>query len=121
MLTMLFCCIGTTIKKAGSQEAFRKVDYQIPLDLAALAEKARINKFIVISSLGADPLSNNFYLKTKGEMERDPIKGYSFQNSAFVRPSLLLGPRHEFRFGERFAQFFMVLFSFFDGRKTKKI
>lgn len=108
----LFCCIGTTIKKAGSKEAFRKVDYQIPLDLAALAEKANIPKLIVISSIDANPLSDRFYLKTKGEMELDISAGYSFQKLAFLRPSLLLGPRNEFRFGERFAQFFMVLFSF---------
>ncbi len=108
----LFCCIGTTIKKAGSKEDFRKVDYQIPLDLAALAEKANIPKLIVISSIDANPLSDRFYLKTKGEMERDISAGYSFQKLAFLRPSLLLGPRNEFRFGERFAQFFMVLFSF---------
>jgi uncharacterized protein YbjT (DUF2867 family) len=116
----LYCCIGTTIKKAGSKEAFRKVDYQIPLDLAAMAEKAGIKKFVVISSLGADPLSDNFYLKTKGEMERDISSGYRFKKLAFLRPSLLLGPRHEFRLGERLAQFFIFLFSFLMVGKLKK-
>lgn len=108
----MFCCIGTTIKKAGSKEAFKKVDYQIPLNLAGLSEKAGINKLVIISSLGADPNSNNFYLKTKGEMEKDITVNYSFQKLAFLRPSLLLGPRHEFRLGERFAQLFLFLFSF---------
>ena len=116
----LFCCIGTTIKKSGSKDAFRKVDYQIPLDLAAMAKEASINKIIVISSLGADPLSDNFYLKTKGEMEKDISSKYNFKKLAFVRPSLLLGPRSEFRFGERFAQFFMVLFSFLMVGNLKK-
>ncbi|MBK7964041.1 MAG: NAD(P)H-binding protein [Bacteroidetes bacterium] len=108
----LFCCIGTTLKKAGSKEAFRRVDYQIPLNLAAMAEKAGIKKLIIVSSLGADPNSNTFYLKTKGEMEKDIAVNYSFQKLAFLRPSLLLGTRHEFRLGERIAQFFLVLFSF---------
>ena len=69
---ILYCCIGTTIKSAGSKEAFRAVDYEIPLHLAELAAKAGISKFIAISSLGADPESKNFYLKTKGEMARAP-------------------------------------------------
>jgi nucleoside-diphosphate-sugar epimerase len=116
----LFCCIGTTIKRAGSKEAFKKVDYQIPLNLAGLAQKARINKFIVISSLGADPQSGNFYLKTKGEMEKDITVNYSFQKLAFLRPSLLLGPRTEFRLGERFAQLFLYLFSFLMIGRLKK-
>lgn len=116
----LFCCIGTTIKKAGSKEAFKKVDYQIPLDLARLAQNAGINKFIVISSLGADPNSNNYYLKIKGEMEKDIAVNFSFQKLAFLRPSLLLGPRHEFRLGERFAQLFLFLFSFAMIGRLKK-
>jgi uncharacterized protein YbjT (DUF2867 family) len=116
----LFCCIGTTIKKAGSKDAFRKVDYQIPLNLAALAEKAGIKKLIIVSSLGADPKSDNFYLKTKGEMERDIAVNYSFQKLAFLRPSLLLGARHEFRLGERLAQFFLFLFTFLMIGRLKK-
>lgn len=113
----LFCCIGTTIRIAGSKENFREVDYHIPLRLAALAAAAGILKFIVISSLGASPHSKNFYLRTKGEMERDISARFRFQKLAFVRPSLLLGARKEFRFGERMAQLFMVLFSFaFKGR-----
>ncbi len=109
---ILYCCIGTTIKSAGSKEAFRAVDYEIPLHLAELAAKAGISKFIAISSLGADPESKNFYLKTKGEMERDIDSKFQFRKLAFVRPSMLLGPRKEFRLGERIGQFFMVIFSF---------
>lgn len=109
---ILFCCIGTTMKNAGSRDAFLEVDYHIPMRLAAMASKAGIRKFIAISSLGADPASSNFYLRTKGEMERDIDANYKFTKLAFVRPSLLLGPRKEFRLGEKFGQFFMVLFSF---------
>ena len=109
---ILYCCIGTTMKTAGSKEAFLEVDYHIPLRLAEMAQKAGIRRFIAISSLGADPASSNFYLKTKGEMERDIDAGYRFTKLAFVRPSLLLGPRKEIRMGEKIGQFFMVLFSF---------
>ena len=116
----LFCCVGTTMKIAGSKEAFRKVDYQIPIDLARLASKAHIKTFIAISSLGADPESTNFYLKTKGEMERDIDAGFKFNKLAFVRPSMLLGPRHEFRLGERLGQFFMLLFSFLMVGRIRK-
>lgn len=116
----LFCCIGTTIKKAGSKEAFRKVDYQIPLNIAALAYKAGINKLIIISSLGADPKSDNFYLRTKGEMEKDIAVNYTFQKLAFLRPSLLLGQRNEIRWVERFAQLFLFLFSFLMVGRLKK-
>lgn len=118
--SVLYCCIGTTIRKAGSRELFTEVDYQIPLRLAAMASAAGIKKFIAISSLGADPNSRNFYLRTKGEMERDIDAGFKFQKLAFVRPSLLLGPRKEFRLGEKIGQFFMVMFSFaLSGRFRK--
>ena len=64
-----FCCIGTTMKTAGSKEAFRKVDFDIPKQIAILADQLSINYLVVISSLGAKAVSSNFYLKTKGEME----------------------------------------------------
>ena len=103
-----FCCIGTTIKTAGSQEAFRKVDFEIPLQVAKLAQELRIQNLVIISSIGADAKTGNFYLRTKGEMEhavKDAYKG----NLKIVRPSLLIGDRHEFRFGERVAVFIMKL------------
>ncbi len=105
---VLFCCIGTTIRIAGSKEAFRQVDYEIPVRLARLAEKAEIHRFLVVSSVGANPNSGNFYLRTKGEMERD-VAAFRFLKLAIVRPSLLLGPRKDFRLGERMAQIFTVL------------
>lgn len=117
---VIFCCVGTTIKKAGSRDAFRKVDYQIPYDLASLASRAGIHKLIIISSIGANPRSKNFYLRVKGEMERDIAADFRFQKLAFLRPSLLVGDRQEFRFGERLMQLMMSLFSFaFAGRFSR--
>lgn len=117
---VVYCCIGSTIKKAGSREAFRKVDYQIPYDLAALASLAGIPKLIIISSIGSNPSSRNFYLRVKGEMERDISADFRFQKLAFLRPSLLVGVRQEFRLGERLMQLLMSLFSFaFVGRLSR--
>ena len=101
-----FCCIGTTIRKAGSQEAFRKIDFDIPVKIARLAQSLQIPTLVVISSLGATAKTSNFYLRTKGEMEETVQKEFS-GNLKFMRPSLLLGHRAEFRFGERFVQILM--------------
>ncbi|CAM2998379.1 NAD(P)H-binding protein [Flavobacterium frigoris] len=106
-----FCTIGTTIKKAGSKEAFRKVDFGYPKQFATFALKNDIKQFLTISSLGADKASGNFYLKTKGEIE-DFLKNSSFESVAILRPSLLLGDRKEFRLGEKLGSVFMKLFSF---------
>ncbi|WP_016991274.1 NAD(P)H-binding protein [Flavobacterium sp. ACAM 123] len=106
-----FCTIGTTIKKAGGKEAFRKVDYVYPQQFASFALKSNVKQFLTISSLGADKASGNFYLKTKGEIE-DFLKQSSFESVAILRPSLLLGDRKEFRLGEKIGAIFMKLFSF---------
>ena len=115
----VFCCLGTTIKKAGSKEAFRKVDFEYVVSLAKYSERAGASKFIVISSLGANHLSSNFYLRTKGEME-EAIKSVSIPSIYILQPSLLLGNRKEFRFGEIVAQKMMPLIDFiFIGRFRK--
>ena len=119
-IQILFCCIGTTIKKAGSRDAFRKVDYEIPVRLAEVASAAGVIKFIAISSLGAELSSTNFYLKTKAEMEKDVV-AYPFQKVAFVRPSLLLGNRNETRVGEKLIRVLLVLFSFLLIGKFRKL
>jgi len=95
----LFCCLGTTSRKAGSKEAFRKVDHDLPVALASIAARNGVSTFIVISSIGAGDGAKGFYLKTKTDME-EGVKGSSFESLAILRPSLLLGPRNEFRFGE---------------------
>ncbi|WP_413584847.1 NAD(P)H-binding protein [Bdellovibrio sp. HCB274] len=97
------CCLGTTIKVAGSQEAFRKVDYDYVMEFAKVAEKAKAQKFIVISAMGANAESSIFYNRVKGEMERD-LRSLSIPQIEIFRPSLLLGHRKEQRSGEGLAQ-----------------
>jgi uncharacterized protein YbjT (DUF2867 family) len=99
----IFCALGTTIRKAGSQEAFRQVDLEYPLDAARLSRQAGARQFLLVSSVGADPGSKNFYLRTKGELEQE-IARLGFDALHIFRPSLLLGKRAEFRLGERVVQ-----------------
>ncbi|UFH36931.1 NAD(P)H-binding protein [Flavobacterium acetivorans] len=115
-----FCTIGTTIKKAGTKEAFKKVDFEYPQQFASFASKNKVKNFLLISSLGADETSGNFYLKTKGEIE-NVLKNSDFESVSILRPSLLLGNRQEFRLGERVAGIFMRTLSFLFFWKTKKI
>lgn len=95
----LFCCVGTTSRKAGSREAFKKVDLDIPVNLARIACENGVDGFIVISSVGAGSKKAGFYLSVKTEME-DQVIQFDFKRLAIVRPSLLLSDRDEFRFGE---------------------
>ena len=114
-----FCCIGTTIKKAGSREAFLKVDHDIPEKIAQLAEALHIPAMVIISSMGANSRSTNFYLRTKGTMEKTVRETYS-GNLKFVRPSLLMGKREEFRLGEKIAVGFMKAFGWLFAGPLKK-
>ncbi|EKD32535.1 MAG: putative nucleoside-diphosphate-sugar epimerase [uncultured bacterium] len=104
-----FCCIGTTIKAAGSKENFRHVDLNIPEQIALLAQKLAVPYMAVVSSIGANIKSSSFYLHTKGEMERS-VQDIYRGNLKIVRPSLLVGNRKEYRFGENVAIIFMKLF-----------
>ena len=92
----VFCCLGTTIRKAGSEEAFRRVDYDYPLALGRLAKAAGAGTFLMVSALGADPKSAVFYNRVKGEVEQ-AIAAIGLPAAYFFRPSLLLGPRAENR------------------------
>ncbi len=108
----VFSAIGTTKAKVGGDKvAYREIDYNINLLIAKSCLKLKINQFQLVSSGGADALSNNFYLKLKGEIERD-IFDLNLPAALIFRPSLLLGKRNEFRFGERIAQVLMPLFLF---------
>lgn len=98
----VYCTLGTTIRKAGSQEGFRKVDFEYPLRTAAAALKLGAKRFLVVSSIGADASSSNFYLRTKGELE-GALRVEGFGGLLIFRPSILLGQRSEFRLGERIA------------------
>jgi len=116
---VVFCCMGTTIKVAGSQDAFMKVDYTYVLNFAQLAKRNGIDKFIVVSSLGADKNSANFYLKVKGDVEND-LTRLKFKNLIIVRPSMLLGDRKEFRLGELIGKKIMKGLAFLFVGKLKK-
>ncbi len=116
---VVFCCVGTTIKKAKTKEAFRKVDFNIPIDIAMLSEKSKIKKLIIISSLGAEKESKNFYLKTKGEMEF-AVSQLNILSIILMRPSMLLGNRNEFRFGEIIGKYIMQILSFLFFGKFRK-
>jgi uncharacterized protein YbjT (DUF2867 family) len=112
----VFCCLGTTIAKAGSQEAFRKVDFTYVVEAARVASDAGAEQFLVVSAVGADPSSRVFYNRVKGEMEA-AVKRLPFRALWIVRPSLLLGDRKEFRLGERIAELVSrPLAIFFFGR-----
>jgi uncharacterized protein YbjT (DUF2867 family) len=99
----VFCCLGTTIKKAGSQAAFRQVDYDYPVALAIAAAGGGARRLLVVSALGADPDSRVFYSRVKGEMEI-AVKAAGVPTTIFFRPSLLSGPRQEVRRGERIGE-----------------
>lgn len=101
----VFCALGTTIRKAGSQAAFRHVDLELPLRAATEAVKAGAEQFILVSSVGADAASKSFYLRTKGELERELAK-LSFRAIHILRPSLLIGKRAEFRLLETISMMF---------------
>jgi uncharacterized protein YbjT (DUF2867 family) len=107
----IFCALGTTIGKAGSQEAFRRVDFGYPLAAAQRALQAGAKQFVLVSSVGADATTKNFYLRTKGELEQEICK-LGFTAIHIFRPSLLLGKREEFRFGERIVATLMPVFGF---------
>jgi uncharacterized protein YbjT (DUF2867 family) len=96
----VFCCLGTTIKAAGSQQAFRRVDFDYVLAIARWARTAGARRFLVVSALGADPSSRIFYNRVKGEMEQ-ALDALALPSLVVLRPSLLDGDRREVRPGER--------------------
>ncbi|OLC89780.1 MAG: oxidoreductase [Gemmatimonadetes bacterium] len=98
----VFCCLGTTIKQAGSQPAFRLVDHEFVVGLARAGLRAGATQFLLVSAIGADPESRVFYSRVKGETEA-AIRKLSYRGIQIFRPSLLLGDRSEFRLGERIA------------------
>jgi uncharacterized protein YbjT (DUF2867 family) len=98
----LYCAIGSTMKKAGSKEAFHRVDFDLPLAVAKLAVDAGARRIALVSSVSADAASGSFYLKTKGELE-DALAKLPLSALHVMRPSLLLGDRAESRPGEAVA------------------
>ena len=101
----VFCCLGTTIKRAGSPEAFRQVDHDYAVTLAQAAQRSGATQFLLVSAVGADQAARVFYSRVKGEVEAD-IRQLGYPCTQIFRPSLLLGERAEFRLGERIATWF---------------
>jgi uncharacterized protein YbjT (DUF2867 family) len=105
----IFCAIGTTLKKAGSKEKQYKIDCEYPAKIAQMGKQNGVKQFILVSSIGADKNSSNFYLRTKGELE-EKISQLNFHSFIIVRPSFIIGERKEFRLGEMIGIFFASLF-----------
>ena len=101
----IFCALGTTIKKAGSEAAFRHVDYDFPVAIAQLGRDRGATHFLLVSAIGASARSRFFYNRVKGELE-DVIRTLGYRTVTIVRPSLLVGKRDEFRLGEQIAMRF---------------
>ncbi len=103
----VFCCLGTTIGKAGSRDAFRQVDFGYPMALARATLGQGAQQLLLVSSLGADPDSRTFYLRVKGDLEA-AIRKLPFTAALVFRPSLLLGERKDLRLGERVSAMAML-------------
>jgi uncharacterized protein YbjT (DUF2867 family) len=101
----IVCALGTTIKQAGSQERFRRVDHDYPLAAARLGAREGARHFLLVSALGASARSRVFYSRVKGEVE-EAIRALPYRSVTIARPSLLLGDRAEFRLGEQIGKLF---------------
>lgn len=108
--TDVFCCLGTTIKKAGSQDAFKQVDLIYPQKIAALQLAAGSQRFLVISAVGSDENSSIFYSRTKGQLEK-ALTLLRYPCLCIFRPSFIMGNRTENRVGEKIGIFIAKLIS----------
>jgi len=118
---VVFCTIGTTQKKVkGDKEAYRKIDYDITVNAARFSKMTGCEKFILVSSVGANSKSNSFYLKLKGEVE-EAVKETGLKTIHIMRPSMLLGERKEARLGESIGKVIMAPLSFLFPAKYKPI
>lgn len=117
---IVFCSLGTTIKKAGSQDAFRKVDFEYPLETAKMAKDKGVNTFAIVTAMGSDASSSIFYNRVKGEIE-NALTDLKFDRLGIFRPSMLLGARTETRIGERIGQIVMNFFGFLIPKNYKAI
>jgi len=116
----VFCCLGTTMAKAGSKEKFYEVDFQYPLNLAKATFALGATQYLLVSALGADENSSIYYNRVKGALE-NAIAVVGFDTVHIFRPSLLLGPRAEKRAGEDAAKFAYRILSFAIPAKYKAI
>jgi uncharacterized protein YbjT (DUF2867 family) len=118
---MVFCALGTTIAKAKTQAAFRRVDFDYALTIAKLARSQGARHFLLVSAIGANPRSRFFYNRIKGELE-DAILTLGYPSVTIARPSFLLGNRQEYRLGEHIAKNITWLFpSFMSGVQASQV
>lgn len=106
-IDLAYCALGTTLKKAGSKEIQQKIDRDYVIQFAQTMKRMHCQSIGIISSLGSNPSSSNFYLRTKGEMEVGVIET-GIDSINFIQPSLLIGPRKENRLLEKIGMYFMM-------------
>lgn len=117
---VIFCAIGTTQKKVkGDEAAYRKIDYDIPVNTAKIAHEKGVEHYILVSAAGANAKASNFYLRLKGEVEK-AISSTGFKSVYLLRPSILLGRRNESRMGESIGKFVMNSVSFLLAGSLRK-
>lgn len=115
----VYCAFGTTIAKAGSQAAFRQIDVDFPQQIAQIAAKNGAEKFVLVSSIGADSKSSVFYSRMKGLLE-EAVSKMGFKSVIIFRPSILVGNRKEQRKGEEIGIALAKVFSFLFVGSLKK-
>lgn len=109
---VIFCCIGTTLKKVkGDKSLYAKIDHDIPVNVAEAGISHHFKRFFIVSAIGANENSSNFYLRLKGKTENS-LKKFPFENLGIFQPSILNGHRSESRFAESIAQTILDLLSF---------
>ncbi|MCG9898812.1 MAG: NAD(P)H-binding protein [Sediminibacterium sp.] len=111
-IDVLFICMGTTIRKAGSKQAFEQADLDIPLRCARIAHQLGCSQVVLVSSVGANSESSNFYLHVKGKLE-DALSRIPWSALHIFQPSLLMGPRKELRVGEKIASWMVPITNLF--------
>jgi len=116
----IYCCLGTTIKVAGSKEVFYKVDHDYPVALATVTKSFGAKQYLIVTALGSDKNSSIFYNRVKGEVEED-LKKVGFESLHILQPSMLMGPRKEKRQGEEIGQSVMQVLGFLIPKKYKAI
>jgi len=118
---LVFCSLGTTIAKARTKKAFRRVDFDYPLAIARAARSAGARHFLIVSAIGANPRSRFFYNRIKGELE-EAILTLGYPSVTIARPSMLLGDRQEYRLGEHIAKKITRIFpSFLAGVEASQV
>ncbi len=118
-----YFCIGTTKKDTPDKSEYRRIEYNLPVNIAIIAKENSVNSFFYVSSIGANPKASSGYLKNKGQVEEE-LKNLNFSKLAIIRPSLLIGNRKSFRLGEVIFTPVMntlTLFAFGSLKKYKPI